>query len=83
MDPKEERILDKLDEVNKDIKQLLQGADGEGLNPTQKELLSEYRDSKLFLQQQLTNTTQGNIYVSPPLTISILASQLTIPNTLT
>jgi hypothetical protein len=72
MDPKEERILDKLDEVNKDIKQLLEGAAGEDLNSTQKELLKRYDCQVEFLQQQLTNTAQGALYVSPPLTLSIL-----------
>jgi hypothetical protein len=72
MDPKEERILDKLDEVNGKIEALLEGAAGEDLNSTQKELLKRYDCQVEFLQQQLTNTAQGALYVSPPLTLSIL-----------
>jgi hypothetical protein len=73
MDQEERKQLrTELAQVNQKIEALLEGAAGEDLNSTQKELLSDYKDSKKFLQQQLTNTAQGALYVSPPLTLSIL-----------
>jgi hypothetical protein len=71
MDPKEERIFDKLDEVNGKIETLLDGVTGD-LTSGQTMQLEQYKETKLFLQQQLTNTAQGALYVSPPLTLSIL-----------
>jgi len=72
MDQEERKQLrEELAQVNGKIEALLEGAAGD-LNSTQQELLSDYKDSKKFLQQQLTNTAQGALYVSPPLTLSIL-----------
>eukprot|EP00657_Telonema_sp_P-1_P009530 TRINITY_DN3772_c0_g1_i2.p1 TRINITY_DN3772_c0_g1~~TRINITY_DN3772_c0_g1_i2.p1 ORF type:complete len:116 (+),score=42.93 TRINITY_DN3772_c0_g1_i2:139-486(+) len=46
------------DRVNQKIEELLQGAEGEDLNPNQQKLYDEYKENKHFLQAQLTNTTQ-------------------------